>query len=66
MTDRVLTVEEVDEMEGWVRTFRKLFPDDAIKLITSHRVLQQRVKKLETLIPKRLIQQVGGTETHGD
>jgi hypothetical protein len=50
MADRVLTENEVDEMGGWVRTFKKLFPTDANKLIASHRLLQRRVEKLEGLL----------------
>ena len=50
MADRVLTEEELDEMGGWIRTFKKLFAADAIKLIASHRLLQRRAEKLEGLL----------------
>ena len=48
--DRVLTETEVDEMAGWIRTFKTLFAADARKLIVSHRLLQRRAEKLEGLL----------------
>ena len=60
MTDRVLTEEEVTVLG------RPSTPWDSItrrEVIASHRLLQERVKELEALIPKKLIQRVGGTDT---
>ena len=64
MTDRVLTVEEVALLASLNETFLNGLPKaDARALVLSHRLLQERVTELEALIPKRLIQRVGGTDT---
>ncbi len=58
MTD-LLTPDEVTSMER-----RSLWPyKDLARLCRDYLTLWDRNKKLKALIPKRLIQRVGGTET---
>ena len=63
MKSRVLTEKKVKRLAEIRKDGGRLTIGEVYDLVASHCLLQQRVKELEALIPKRLIQRVGGTET---
>ena len=71
VTDRMLTPDEVREMQGvnrgaimnrLLRNYLTLWDELEHEREISDKAVK-RVTQLEALIPKRLIQRVGGTET---
>jgi hypothetical protein len=61
----ILTETEVEEMDGWINTFRKLFAADAKKLLASHQALTRKVKELENVVGNLVDRPKGGGETDG-
>lgn len=62
MTDRILSEEEVATLEGFVQTFNRLIPTEAMSLITSHRLLAAEVSHLENGIEKTFMKILAAME----